>query len=308
MKVGIVNFGYYLPSKRVKIADLARNNGKNGEEIARSLHVFEKTVPAADEDTATMATAAARMALGRVSPSRVGAVYVGSESHPYVVKPTSTIVAEALGIGPRYFAADLEFACKAGTAGAQAIAALLLAGKIEYGIAVGSDCAQGEPGDVLEYTAAAAGAALLLGKKNLLATIDDFCSYSSDTPDFWRREGQRYPSHAGRFTGEPSYFTHVAGATKLLFEQTGVSPKDVDHVVFHMPNGKFPREAAKRLGFEAAQLEAGFVVPHVGNPYSASSLLGLCKVLEVAKPGERIVMTSYGSGAGSDSFLLTMKQ
>lgn len=308
--VGIVNFGYYIPEKRIKVADLAAKNGRNGEEIEKALKVFEKSAPAEDEDTATMAVEAGFKALDGLKPSRVGAVFVGSESHPYAVKPTATIVGEALGIGPEYFAADLEFACKAGTAGAQVIAGLLAAGKIDYGLAIGADCAQAAPGDALEYTAAAGAAALLLGrrKRELVATIDEFCSFTSDTADFWRRGGQAYPSHAGRFTGEPSYFTHVVGATRLLLAKTKLKPKNIDYVVFHMPNGKFPLEAAKRLGFEPAQLEAGFVAPHVGNPYSASSLLGLCKVLEVAKPGQKILMTSYGSGAGSDSFLLTMKQ
>lgn len=306
--IGIVGFGYYLPQKREKIADIAARNGKNGEDISRSLRVLEKTVPGPDEDTATMAVEAARAALNGVPASRVGALYVGSESHPYAVKPTSTIVGEALGIGPEYFAADLEFACKAGTAGAQVIAGLLLAGKIDYGLAIGADCAQAAPGDVLEYTAAAGAAALLLGKKNIIASLDEFCSITSDTPDFWRRQGASYPSHAGRFTGEPSYFAHVTGSTKLLLEKTFLKPKDIDHVVFHMPNGKFPLEAAKRLGFDKEQLEAGSIVAKIGNPYSASSLIGLCKVLEVARLGQKVVVTSYGSGAGSDSFLLTMQR
>lgn len=308
-QVGIVNFGYYLPRGRVKIEDIARVNGKSGEQIARSLQVWEKTVAAVDEDAATMAVEAGRMALNGVKPGRVGAVYVGSESHPYAVNPTATIVAEALGIGPRYFAADLEFACKAATAGVQAIAGLLLVGKIDYGLAIGSDTAQGAAGDALEYTACAGAAALLFGrqKEEILATVDEFVSFSSDTPDFWRRDGQPYPSHAGRFTGEPAYFAHVLGATKLLLEKTKLKPRDARYLVLHMPNGKFPQEAARRLGFTKEQLEPGFIVPHIGNPYSASSLLGLCKVLEVAKPGERIIMTSYGSGAGSDSFLLTMQ-
>lgn len=308
--VGIVSFGYYIPEKRIKVADLAAKNGKNGEEIEKNLRVFEKSAPGRDEDTATISVAAGFSAIGGVNPAQIGAVFVGSESHPYAVKPTATIVGEALGIGPEYFAADLEFACKAGTAGAQAAAALLEAGKIDYGLAIGADCAQAEPGDALEYTASAGAAALLLGRKSaeIVATIDEFCSFTSDTPDFWRRGGQAYPSHAGRFTGEPSYFAHTVGATKLLLAKTKLKAKDLDYVVFHMPNGKFPTEAARRLGFKEGQLAPGFIVSQIGNPYSASSLLGLCKVLEIARPGERILMTSYGSGAGSDSFLLSMRR
>ena len=83
-----------------------------------------------------------------------------------------------------------------------------------------------------------------------------------------------------------------------------MSPKDFDFCVFHMPNAKFPKEVAKRLGFSDEQLKPGFIVPQIGNPYSASSMVGLAATLDVAKPGQTIFMCSYGSGAGADSFVI----
>ena len=79
-----------------------------------------------------------------------------------------------------------------------------------------------------------------------------------------------------------------------------MEPKDFKYVIFHMPNGKFPRVIAKRLGFTKEQLKPSLVVDVVGNPYSASSLLGLASVLDKARQGEIIFMVSYGSGAGAD--------
>jgi len=175
------------------------------------------------------------------------------------------------------------------------------AGLIKYGMAIGADCAQSKPGDALEYTAAAGGAAYIIGKKPL-AVIEGTYSYTTDTPDFWRREGSDYPSHGARFTGEPAYFKHIISATNELLNRLSLKPSDFDHAVFHMPNGKFPLKAAKSMGFSKEQLKLGMVVRKIGNCYSGSSLLGLSRVLDNAKPGERILMTSYGSGAGSDSF------
>jgi len=93
------------------------------------------------------------------------------------------------------------------------------------------------------------------------------------------------------------------GAAMQLFTKANTKPEDVDYCVFHMPNGKFPREVAKRLGFTSAQLAPSLTVDHIGNPYSASSMMGLAAVLDIAKPNKNIFMVSYGSGAGSDAFL-----
>lgn len=301
----LISYGAYIPMFRLKLEDIARVWGKQPEEITKSLGVVEKSVPGIDEDAVTIALEAAHQSLVTFQgiPGDIGALFIGSESHPYAVNPTSTIVGELLGIGHNYLAADLEFACKGATAGVQAIAGLIDAGQIQLGLAIGTDTAQSKPHDALEYTSAAAGVALLLGKNSGIAHLLFYTSYSSDTPDFWRRDGIRYPSHAGRFTGEPAYFAHIVGAARLLLEKSRSGPGDFAYCVFHMPNGKFPREVAKRLGFTQEQLAPSLVVESIGNPYSASALLGLAAVLDIAKPGQKICMVSYGSGAGADGFI-----
>ncbi len=303
--IGIVSYGSYIPKYRIKVEEIARVWGENAESIKKGLGVYEKSVPDMDEDAATIAVEAAREAVARsgIDARKIGAVFVGSESHPYAVKPTATIVGEALGIGNEFFAADLEFACKAGTAGMQICYAMVKAGMVEYGLAVGADTSQAKPGDALEYAAAAGGAAFVIGK-DPVAEIEATFSFTSDTPDFWRRDLQPYPSHGGRFTGEPAYFRHVLAAARGLMDKYGYSPEDFDYAVFHQPNAKFPIRVAKMLGFSLEKIEQGLVVRAVGNTYSGSSLLGLCAVLDVSEPDEKILLVSFGSGAGSDAFAL----
>ncbi|RLG27308.1 hydroxymethylglutaryl-CoA synthase [Methanosarcinales archaeon] len=306
--VGIVSYGVYIPRYRIKVDEIAETWGEDADSIRKGLWVFEKSVPDIDEDAVTIAVEAARNAIVRrdMDPLRIEAIYTGSESHPYVVKPTSTIVAEAIGATPSLTAADFEFACKAGTAAIQACMGLVGAGMIDLGLAIGSDVAQGAPGDALEYTAAAGGVAFIIGRNELIAEIKATYSLTTDMPDFWRRDGMPYPEHGGRFTGEPAYFKHIIGAAGGLMEKTSTTPKDYDYVVFHQPNGKFPMRAAATLGFTEEQLGPGFVVPHLGNTYSGSAMMGLAAVLDVAEPGESILMASFGSGAGSDAFEITV--
>lgn len=306
MQIGITGYGAYVPRLRIKVEEIANVWGANAQHIKEGLLVEEKSVPDIDEDTITISVEAACNALLRAGIARncVGALFIGSESHPYAVKPSGTVVAAALGLSENIMIADLEFACKAGTAGMQCCYGLVKGGEIEYGMAIGADTSQGRPGDALEYTAAAGGAAFVIGR-DPLAEIEATCSYTTDTPDFWRREGEEFPRHGGRFTGEPGYFKHVVTASKNLMEKTGLSRSDFDFVVFHTPNGKFPLRAAKMLGFEKEKILPSLIVTKIGNTYSGASPLALTHILDtVAKPGQRILMTSFGSGAGSDSFSL----
>jgi len=309
MKAGIVSYGGYIPRYRITPKEIGAVWGVDGEAMGRGLNIRAKSVPGPDEDVITMSVEAARNALRKapgIDPKDVGAIYVGSESHPYAVKPSATIVAEAIEATPVMTAADYEFACKAGTAAIQTTMGLTLSDMYRYGLAIGADTSQGAPSDALEYSASAGAAAFVVGKDHLMATIEQTVSYTTDTPDFWRREGQAYPSHGGRFTGEPAYFKHVLACASLLFKRVGTRPEDYDFAVFHQPNGKFPVRAGKQLGFNDKQMDTGLLVREIGNTYSGAIMVGLCAIFDIAKPGQRIFAIGYGSGAGSDGFDITV--
>ncbi|NLX37763.1 MAG: hydroxymethylglutaryl-CoA synthase [Chloroflexi bacterium] len=301
LPVGIVGYGGYVPRYRLPASEISRLWPSGGEDGP----VSSKAVPGLDEDTVTMSIEAARNALDRagIDPAQIGAVWVGSESHPYAVKPTSTIVAEAIGAVPHVLAADWQFACKAGTEALQAALGLVGSGMVRYGLAIGMDAAQGKPSDALEYTAAAGGAAILVGPaEEAVARCEGSVSYVTDTPDFWRRPGRTYPEHAGRFTGQPAYFAHSLAAARELLAELGWRPDELAHAVFHQPNVRFPTQAGQQLGLSRQQMALGLLSPEIGNAYAGSSLLGLVAALDGAAPEQRILQVSFGSGAGSDAF------
>ncbi|MBS1253017.1 MAG: Hydroxymethylglutaryl-CoA synthase [Anaerolineales bacterium] len=305
-EVGLVGYGAYVPRFRIPATEIARvwdgieDNG---------VPIESKSVPGPDEDVATMSIEAAQNALLRagIAPTDVGAVWVGTESKPYAVKPTSTIVAEALGIGPFTQAADWEFACKAGSEALQAAFGMVGSGMLSYAMALGMDTAQGRPGDALEYTAGAGGAALIVGlAEESLAVLEASTSYVTDTPDFFRRQHQHYPQHGHRFTGKPAYFHHVLNASQNLLDELGQTPADYEYVVFHQPNVKFPLKATRALGFSRDQVMTGLLSNRIGNTYAGAALIGLTAVLDEAKPGDKVFVCTFGSGAGSDAFSFVM--
>ncbi len=303
--VGIVGYGAYIPRNRIKVEEIAKVWGADAPSYKRGLQLQEKSVPSPDQDTITMSVEATKNALKRagINPAEIGAVYVGSESHPYAVKPSGTTLAEVIGAVPDCHCADFEFACKAGSEGMFVAMGLVKAGEIKYGLGVGADTSQGAPGDALEYSASAGAAAFIFGKDNVIAECLHTHSWMHDTPDFWRREHQFYPSHAGRYTGEPAYFRTINGCATALLKKSGMKPSDFDFAVFHQPNGKFPMTVGKKLGFKKEQMEQGWLCPTLGNTYSGASPIGLTAILDIAKPGDKIFMASYGSGAGSDGFI-----
>lgn len=304
-KTGIVGYGAYVPRYRLpgsEVSQLWTGSPKGSP-------VKEKSVAGLDEDVITMSIEASRNALVRaaIDPQELRAVWVGSESHPYAVKPSGTVVSEAIGASNDIQSGDWEFACKAGTEAIVAAVALVGSGMGNYALAIGMDTAQGKPGDALEYTASSGGAAFVIGPADeAVATIEASYSYVSDTPDFWRRPEQKYPEHGQRFTGDPAYFKHILTAGRVMMDELGMQAGDFTYGVFHQPNPRFPMKAGKDLGFTEEQIKPGLLVPVIGNTYAGAALIGLTAVLDIAKPGDRILLVSYGSGAGSDAFYLVV--
>jgi hydroxymethylglutaryl-CoA synthase len=302
---GIVGYGVYIPRFRIKEGNM------------------ERSVPFIDEDSITAAVEAGKLALihSGVDSTLVGKVYVGSESNPYAVKPIASKVAQVLKLGEEdedvqgVDAVDTEFACKAATSMFKDAASLVNYPKsnIQYAMVIGTDNSQAAPRDCpggeLDLFVGFGACAYIFGKNDVIAEVEGWYSCTSDTPDFWRRDGEPYPMHGGRFTGEPAYFKHIRKAAKKLMERLNLKVEDVNYFVAHQPNVQFPMKVAKDLGFREEQYLPSIQVAKFGNTYSGSSPLGLASVLDIAKPNERILIVSYGSGAGSDAYsLITTNQ
>jgi hydroxymethylglutaryl-CoA synthase len=309
-KTGIVGWGSYIPKYRLKMQEISSLWGfppKTGE----NLGMIEKSVDNVDEDALTMGYEAAKNAIlrAKVDPREIKAVFFGTESKPYAVKPSATIIAQALGISPETMASDLEFACRAGSEGFKASIGMVGSGLMRYAMAIGSDTAQANPGDILEFTASSGAAAFIIGPaEEAAAVIEATYSYVTDTPDFWRRQLSPYPLHGEGFTGDPAYFGHIIGAVKGLFEKTGLGPKDFDYAVFHQPNGRFPLKVGAKLGFPEEKVRPGLLTPLIGNTYNGSALNGLSHLLDIVDPGTRILMAPFGSGSGSDAYSILVTE
>jgi hydroxymethylglutaryl-CoA synthase len=257
------------------------------------LPIKEKAVPGLDEDTSNLVCRASRNALrrARIEASELRAVVDRVRIAPYAVKPSSTIVAEAIGATPNIQSGDWEFACKAGTeAFTAAMGWWAAAWRVTRWLSART--AQGRPATRWSSPRVQAVQLSSLAWRRSPGSDRSGLFARHRPPVFWRREGQKYPEHGQRFTGEPSYFKHIASAAQVMLEGLGATAADFQWAVFHQPNTKFPQRAAAQLGFSKEQIAPGLLVPVIGNTYAGAALVGLTGILDVAKPGDRILMVS----------------
>lgn len=286
------SWNHYFPEQVIDIEAIDKSK-------ATSLGVKTKRSPATDEDSLTMAIEALRPLITGIE-KRIDALYVGSESHPYGVKPQVTILQSLLGLKSELLGADIQFACRAGIDSVIIVASLIESNLAKLGAAVGSDIAKGEKGDVLDLTASSASSAWLMSnsKANSIFQVTQAFSYITDTPDFWRHAYSDTPSHAGRFTGEPAYFKHLAAVFDIYNRSAKTNISALKRVAIHAPNSKFPTKLASKLGLSNDVIQEPLSTYH-GNPYSANVMIQAELISTNLQKGESLLVLSYGSGAGS---------
>lgn len=326
-KVGITGYGVCIPIERIATEVIVRKReGRRKDlndflaKVRDGLLLKYKSIANMSEDTTTIAAEAAENALrmAQIDPKLIRSVALGTESKPYAVGLSARHVASFTDIGENVFVADIEAACNPAMVAVNYIAGQIKSGTIDYGMAIGSDVSQAPVGDALEYSTGAGAAALVMGREDLVATIEDMTPFSSLSLDFWRRDGRPVPKHFGRTTVDV-YISHVVGAMEeLLRRHPDLKLSDFDYITFHQPSGYMPLKVCKSLA--QRDIEVGcdpdvrdrlrisqddierkvkpwLTVLETGNTYAASTPIAIANILDNAKPGENILATSYGSGA-----------
>ena len=296
----ISGYGVYIPRYRIKRDDIAKAWAGSAK--------GENCVPHVNEDAITMAIEAAQNAVAHagIKPTSIDAIYLGTESAPNVEQSAVGIIGATLGTRHDVDMVDFGASPRASIAALKACMDAIASGRIKTGLVIGSDCRPASPGSDLELSFGAAAAALVVGKEEGIAQIEEIATYSTEFRDSWRSNKESYVKiFEPRYTREYGYSHHVTEAAKLLFSKMGVSAGSFQHAALQQPDDRTPRTVARSLGISPRQMEAGFNFPLVGDVGAGSLLLSLAAVLDKAKPGEKILGLSYGSGA-SDAMVLTV--
>ncbi len=294
--VGITSYGAYIPYNRL-----------SREEIYKAWGGFpipgEKAIASHDEDTVTMAWEAANDCLQGFDPKKVGGLYLATTSYPYKEKQCSTIVSTALDMGDEIRTADYANSLRGGTIAIASALDAVKAGTAKSIVVTAADNRMPAPGGFVEGSYGDGAAALLIGDKDVIATIEDHYFVSDEFCGEWRADGDTFiRSWEDRMVLDEGYSAILPKAMSGLMKKHKLEAKDFAKVVASPPidirrHGK----VVVGLGFGMEQIQEPFFMT-VGNTGTAMAMMMLVAALEDAEPGDKILFANYGNGA--DAFLI----
>ena len=298
---GIVSYGAYIPRYRMSRKTITAAMGWYGSAGVPG----EKAVANYDEDSVTMAVAAGMNCLNGADAGSLEALYLATVNAPYKERQDAGIVAGALDLGVKVRTADFTDSTKAGTAALVAGCEAVKSGSVKRMLVCAADCRMGKPGSFEEANYGDGAAALLLGDSNVIASFMGSFSVTYDFMDRWRTEDDKFVhSSEDRWIRDEGYTKFINEAIKGLLVKYELDPKNIAKVVYPC---LYPREHAaigKSAGFAPDQIQQE-LLSTVGDCGTAHPLMMLVAALEDAKPGDRIIVASYGHGSDALFFDVT---
>lgn len=300
MPIGISGYSAYIPKLRIKKEDYAKAWGSFS-----AAGVAEKSVMGFDEDVLTAAAKVTKRALESVptAPDKVTRFALASTSPPYVEKLLSGTVLYSVGIPFTTYTSDHITSTRAGTEALIAGFEHIMSNASGKAVVAAADAPNASMWDSVEHALGAGAAAYVLSADNLIAELEGTASYASEYfgERFRPREAPYLHDLNVKKFAEGSLITNTTRAGTALLKKLNRKPEEYQHVVIQQPDARVPATIAARLSFTDAQLASSLVSKSLGDLGAASVPVALAAALDVAKVGDRIMVISYGSGAGSDA-------
>jgi hydroxymethylglutaryl-CoA synthase len=291
MEVGIVGYGVYLPRFRIKREEISKAWGGRGR--------GENSVANVDEDVITMGAESALNALdySGLSPSKIEALYFGTNSSPRIDHSLLGIIAEALDLAKDIDLVDLTSSPRASISALKSCQDAIVSGRIRFGLVVGADSVPTLPGSPIELFSGAGASGIVLGSKDVFAEIEGVYSFSSHILDRWTIPRTfSLTEYEPRFSLRYGYYDHILKASEGLLKKLGSKFNEYQHVIIQQQEESTFRALIKAMGLNQGQLEAGSFFSEAGDLGNASVFFGLARALDRSKAGDRILLLSYGAG------------
>jgi hydroxymethylglutaryl-CoA synthase len=293
---GIISYGAYIPFYRLSRSEIAKAWG-----IAPQ--PGERAVANYDEDSLTMAVAAAMNCVNASEAAKIGALYFASTTAPYKEKQCAATVATVLGLPKDAITMDFGGSLRCGSNALKSAVDAVESGAVSSVLVCVADTRMGYPMGPGEMSFGDGAAALLIGKTGVMAEITNFSSRYHDIQDIWRSDRDQFVRSAeDRFAQDEGYTSAMIQTISAFLKKASLTPKDFARIAIYSPNARQHSAIAQKLGFDVKIQAPDIMHSQIGDTGSAMSIMSLIGVLEDANQGEMILMASYGNG--SDVFAL----
>lgn len=302
--IGISSYGGYVPRYRLNRGLIYGAMGwMNPANIANANG--EKAAANFDEDAITMAVAAGIDALKGTERSDVGGVYFASTSMPYKERLNAGIITAALGLDDQIRAADFSGGIKAGTTALLSALDAAESKRVNNLLVCSSDCRLGKPASPQEMIFGDAAAALLVGDEDVIAEFNGSYSITHDFVDHYRGEFAKFDRQwEDRWIRDLGFAQLVPEAVNGLLEKCDLKISDFAKIIYPCQYVAARRKLNKVLGIPP-ELEQNNLQAEIGETGTPHALVMFIKALEDAKPGDKIMVVSFGSGCDALCFEVT---
>ncbi len=299
--IGITSYGTRIPWYRISHKTISSAMGW----FNAASPPGEKAVANYDEDSITMAVTAGMDCLNNLEREKIDGLYFATTTSPYAERQGAGIIATALDLSPDMRIADFAHSTKAGATALVSACEVVKAGAAKNMMLCASDCRLGKPGSTQEHIYGDGGAALLIGDNQVIASFEGYHSVSYDFIGEWRANGEEFEhSLEARFVQDEGHTKFIPQAVSGLLQKLQLSIKDFAKVIYPGPNTRLHAAIGRNLGAEPEQIQDPMLTS-VGDTGVAHPLMMLIAALEEAKPGDKLLVASYGNGSDALFFQVT---
>ena len=298
--VGIVSYGGYIPYYRLPRIEIAKAwMGQIAPQPG------EKAVANFDEDSVTMAVAAASDCLNGLDRTKIDGLYMATTTSPYQERHGAGIISAALDLRRDIRTGDFANSIRGATIALNAAFDTIKAGAAKNMLVTAADCRVGATASTAEMSFGDGAASLLLGEDNIIATLEASYTISEDFMDVWKtdREGM-IRTWEDRWIRDEGYSKFVPQAISGVLSKCNIGIQDVAKVAFYSPFPGYHNAMMRSLKLDPAQVQDSLFTT-AGNTATALPLMQLVAALEDAKPGDRILVAGYGNGSDALLFKVT---
>lgn len=299
--IGIISYSAYIPRYRMNRKTISSAMGW----LNPLALIGEKAVANYDEDSITMAVAAGMDCLGQIVRENIDGLYLATTTAPYRERESAAIIASALDLKPNIQTADFSHSIKAGTTALLSARNMVVVGEARNFLVCASDSRLGKPGSIQEHLFGDGAVAFLIGNNGVIASLEGSYCVSYDFPDHWRIASDKFDrSLEERWIRDEGYTKFIPEAITGLLKKHRLRPKDFAKIAYPCLNTRIHQNIGRKLGFQPSQIQEP-LLNLIGECGAASPLMMLVAALEEAKPGDNILVVSYGNGSEALWFKVT---